>query len=332
MSPNLKAFLRVIREGESSQTDDAYRMIVGGGRFIDFKDHPRRLVDLPKLGVKSTAAGAYQFLSRTWDECVTSLRLPDFSPASQDAAAVFLITRRGALADVEAGRLEVALRKCAREWASLPGSPYGQPTITLKRAVETFLRWGGTLAPTQGAQAPTAPKEQPMAPFLKVALPALIELVPKLGKIFGSGSEVAERNIRAAETVAAIAKDVTDTVNEQAAIEKLTKDPELRATFEQEVTARWGELTEYGGGVQAAGQRNLVAPGASRNPALWVTAAILPLVYMTVWKVLDGEFAPEVKSMVVAAVVLGALGAVTAFWLGSSYGSQKKDERIQNGN
>ena len=31
--PNVAAFLRVIRAGESSQTDDAYRMMFGGGLF-----------------------------------------------------------------------------------------------------------------------------------------------------------------------------------------------------------------------------------------------------------------------------------------------------------
>lgn len=146
MSPNMQAFLRVIREGESSQTDDAYYMIVGGGRASTLVDHPRKLVNLPKLKVKSTAAGAYQFLSRTWDECARALCLPDFSPGSQDAAAVFLIKRRKATADVEAGRLRAALAKCALEWASLPGSPYGQPTITLQRAAKVFTHWGGTLA------------------------------------------------------------------------------------------------------------------------------------------------------------------------------------------
>ena len=129
-SPNVRAFLRVIRAGESDQSDDAYRMIVGhtGARpslAESLQDHPRIPVHLPRLGVTSTAAGAYQFLSRTWDECARALALPDFGADSQDLAAVYLIRRRGALDDVLSGRIPEALEKCAREWASLPGSPYG---------------------------------------------------------------------------------------------------------------------------------------------------------------------------------------------------------------
>lgn len=95
--PNVRAFLRVLRAGESDQTDDAYRMIVGhtGARpslADSLADHPRIPVHLPRLGVTSTAAGAYQFLSRTWDECVRALGLQDFGPQSQDLAAVYLLS------------------------------------------------------------------------------------------------------------------------------------------------------------------------------------------------------------------------------------------------
>jgi muramidase (phage lysozyme) len=65
---------------------------------------------LGKNQYTSTAAGAFQFLSRTWDECAKALGLTDFSPASQDLAAVFLIDRRKALDDVLAGRFDEAVR------------------------------------------------------------------------------------------------------------------------------------------------------------------------------------------------------------------------------
>lgn len=58
-----------------------------------------------------------------------------------------------------------------------------------------------------------------------------------------------------------------------------------------------------------------------------VTAAILPLVYWTTWRVLTGPFSVEVQSMVVGAVVSGGLSSVTGFWLGSSASSQRKDEK-----
>lgn len=145
---NVRAFLAVIRDGEGTADADGYRRLFGGRLFDSFADHPReRITARSGAGfITSTAAGAYQFLERTWDECADALDLPDFSPASQDAAAVFLIRRRGALGDVVAGRFNEAVRKCAREWASLPGAPYGQPTRTMQQAQAVFERAGGVYA------------------------------------------------------------------------------------------------------------------------------------------------------------------------------------------
>jgi len=123
---NASAFLWMIRINEGTADNNGYSTLVGGGQFDSFADHPRVLVALPRLGIKSSAAGAYQILRRTWDEVAKGLGLPDFSPQSQDRAAVKLIRQRGALGDVRAGRFGAAVEKCRKEWASLPGAGYGQ--------------------------------------------------------------------------------------------------------------------------------------------------------------------------------------------------------------
>lgn len=153
---NVAAFLQMIRAGEGTDGAVGYRALFTyhpvknpGMLFDSFEDHPRRKITGTFKGgltLTSTAAGAYQFLERTWDECAAALDLPDFSPASQDAAAVYLIKRRGALADVKAGRFDAAVAKCAREWASLPGSPYGQPVKTLDQARAVYEANGGSYA------------------------------------------------------------------------------------------------------------------------------------------------------------------------------------------
>lgn len=142
--PNVQAFLRVIRRGEGTAGPDGYRTLFGGGLFNGYADHPR--IKVSKSGYTSTAAGAYQFLSSTWDETKRVMGLPDFSPASQDRGAVGRIVYRGALADVKAGRFEQAIRKVAREWASMPGSPYGQPVISMTTAKNTYAAAGGAFA------------------------------------------------------------------------------------------------------------------------------------------------------------------------------------------
>lgn len=145
---NVAAFLQMIRAGEGTADRDGYRRLFGGELVAQLADHPRRRVTKPLGGrtITSTAAGAYQFLERTWDEVAAALELADFSPASQDVGAVYLIRRRGALADVRAGRFEAAVAKCAKEWASLPGAPYGQPTKTLDQARQVYAAAGGAFA------------------------------------------------------------------------------------------------------------------------------------------------------------------------------------------
>ena len=132
--PNVKAFLALIKHTEGAD----YDVLFGGEVFEGFEDHPRRKITR-KLGGKmltSTAAGAYQFLARTWDECAQALSLPDFSPESQDQGALFLIDRRRAMLDVLQGNWESAIAKCNKEWASLPGSPYGQPTKSMQKCLD----------------------------------------------------------------------------------------------------------------------------------------------------------------------------------------------------
>jgi len=337
---NVIAFLAVIRDGETSHTDDAYRTMFGGGLIESLADHPRKAVtkQLGRQKITSTAAGAYQFLQRTWDECVDALGLPNFGHQSQDLAAVFLINRRSALEDVIAGRLNNAIAKCNREWASLPGSPYGQPVMTWDRALAVFQRAGGFVdfgsdrsKTTPAAPAPTKEATaMPFPAFLAAALPALIEAAPKLGRIFSSGSETAERNLKAAEMVVDIAKEAVGAKNEQELVEVIKSDPVAVQTVRDAIEANWGRIDEMGGGIQAARDANIA--GATippkRNMALWVTLLLLPLVYGTVGAVLFGpNWSDDVRAMVVSSVVTGVLGGIMGYWLGTSFSSARKDER-----
>lgn len=151
---NLHAFLDMIAvsEGTKGRGDDGYNIIVGGGTFGSYADHPRIVVQT-RYG-KSDAAGRYQIMAavpgqittNTWDWVSRSLGLPDFSPASQDAAAAELIRRRGALSDIYAGNIASAISKCRKEWASLPGAGYGQGENSLSYLLAAYQNAGGSLA------------------------------------------------------------------------------------------------------------------------------------------------------------------------------------------
>lgn len=142
--PNVRAFLRMLRYGEGTADEHGYYRLVGGRNVTALDDHPSITVSLNRQ-LKSTAAGAYQILSRTWEEMQRLYGWPDFSPQSQDECAVALMTRRRALGDVMAGRIKTAIRKCNKEWASLPGSPYGQRTETLADALKYYGQHGGVV-------------------------------------------------------------------------------------------------------------------------------------------------------------------------------------------
>lgn len=145
MNPNMKAFLMTIRYAEGTNGPDGYRTMFTGRLFDNgYVDHPR--VANCAGSLCSTAAGAYQFLSNTWDYLSVRLNLSDFSPQNQDLAAIELIREKGALNDVLEGRFETAITKVNRVWASLPGSPYGQPTKTMAQLETAYSNYQGNFA------------------------------------------------------------------------------------------------------------------------------------------------------------------------------------------
>lgn len=360
--PNVRAFLRMLRHGEGTADDDGYRVMFGGAHLVgldgqpgtadDFADHPRQLITR-KLGgkpISSTAAGAYQFLSKTWDGLVRQYGFADFTPANQDLGAVALILGRKALDDVIAGRFDAAVAKCNREWASLPGSPYGQPVVTLARARQEYEAHGGTYATAQPEPATSAadwinpeaiaadtispqPQETPMAPFVAAVLPSLIDLVPKLGKLFSSGSETAERNVKAAEIVVAAAKEAIGARNEQELMETIKGDPAAAAAVRNAIEAQWFKLEEVGGGIEAARQANAVylqpgAPGFWMNPAFWVSLLFLVMPFLILADMLfvhPDSYNDTLRIQIVTAT-LALLSVVGAYWLGTSFSSQRKSD------
>lgn len=156
MNANRKAFLAMIAVSELGaellkKSDHGYNVIVGSTAkkpvlFDSYADHPRVLVNLPKLGIKSTAAGRYQILMRYYDAYKKTLKLQDFSPQSQDLIALQMICECGALPDVDKGRFAVAVNKCRSRWASLPNSGYGQHENNLDDLRLAYVNAGGVVA------------------------------------------------------------------------------------------------------------------------------------------------------------------------------------------
>lgn len=146
---NEKAFLDMLAYSEGvASGQDGYRTLFGGALMDSLADHPRQFFTFTNSRgetLRTSAAGRYQFLMRTWDTLQRRLGLPDFGPASQDAAALELVRERGAQLDVQAGRIQAAITKCAPIWASLPGAGYAQPERKLPTLIAQFSAAGGNM-------------------------------------------------------------------------------------------------------------------------------------------------------------------------------------------
>lgn len=150
---NVVAFLDMLAWSEGTDNgrqvtrDRGYDVIVGGGLFNGYKDHPRVLVPLPKLKISSTAAGRYQLLRRYFEAYRKTLALKDFSPLSQDLIALQQIRERRALPLIQAGRIVEAIAAVRNIWASLPGAGYGQHEHKLDALLTVYRARGGAVSP-----------------------------------------------------------------------------------------------------------------------------------------------------------------------------------------
>ncbi|WP_180116457.1 glycoside hydrolase family 104 protein [Acinetobacter sp. YH12140] len=132
-NPNVRKMLGVIASAEGVK--HGYHTMFGNERLSDLSKHPGILKEFTQTDGKknkTSAAGRYQFLGPTWNSLAKQLGLKDFSPKSQDIAAVALLAQNGALPHVLKGDIPTAVKKSGGTWASLPSAPdsYKQPKKT----------------------------------------------------------------------------------------------------------------------------------------------------------------------------------------------------------
>lgn len=157
-NPSVRRLLQTIRFAEGTAGPKGYQTKFGGGLFNDFNRHPDQSVS--SGGYTSTAAGAYQFLTPTWQSVSSKLGLKRFGPQEQDIAATYLAHQRlkpigGFSALEKQGMSPQVSAALAPEWASFPtlkgSSYYGQPSKSIK---ELQAQYGITPGPSTGAPQP----------------------------------------------------------------------------------------------------------------------------------------------------------------------------------
>lgn len=333
-SANVKAMFRVIRSGESWNDDEnpgsehdekAFRVRYAGWNpetrrynprafFDSFDDHPR-IFELTPTGKKSSASGAFQIVATTWDDLRRQFPWlgPKFTPFEQMLAAALLMYRRGALDDVIDGRLEEAVAKCGKEWASLPGSTLedGGSELEWERVRAVWKRWGGgvprIVAVSPGDSPAPAPieekstqarpedvarilaaeraakpkeKEADVAPVLLTMLPAIMQAitqaVPALATLFGKNAEKVQDKIEAASAIVDIVTTATGSVNAQEAVEKIAADPQVAAKAKAAVLSDpvvMMMLGEAGGG-GIDGARAFVTANANNPQTIGILSVV----------------------------------------------------------
>jgi len=161
---NAMALLEAIKRSEGTKEAGEYACLYGSTpgaprTFASFDDHPRIAQRISASDPRwTTAAGAYQFMAispipgggsthvDTWDRLKAKLSLPDFSPASQDAAALELLRECGALGRLAVGDLSGAVSRAKGIWASLPGANYaGQGMRSMAQIAQWYGDAGGVV-------------------------------------------------------------------------------------------------------------------------------------------------------------------------------------------
>ena len=188
-------------------------------------------------------------------------------------------------------------------------------------------------APADPAQEKTT---MPLPLIVGALLPSLIEAIPKLSALFGSGSDVQERNVAAATTVMQIVQDATGARNAQEAVEMIQSDPQALQAATKAVQDGWFTLTESGGGGITGAREADAAFAASGRKSIESPAFILSLVLLAmpfmllvdVFYVHPDSYSGELRTQIITGVLM-VISMVSGFWLGSSFGSMKKTEAAE---
>ena len=170
------------------------------------------------------------------------------------------------------------------------------------------------------------PKGSPMAPIIAALLPSLISAIPKLGALFGSGSDVATRNVKAAEIAFTVAKEALGSTNEQQVIEQLKADPAAVTVVAKAIEDNWFQLSEAGGGgIDGARKADAAVSAAGdmlHSPSFWISVLLLPLVYMIVANLIGilgaSTWSDDARAGLTGSIVGSIIGGVVGYYFGQT--------------
>jgi muramidase (phage lysozyme) len=129
-TPVIRAFIDLIawKEVPDSLALKSYSANNFSGYFTD-----QDIADgggFPKTAGTSQNVGRYQFNRGDWQDAkAANSAIKGYSPADQDLLCYYKLGVRNVLAPLAANDLSTAIKNAGKEWASLPGSPFGQVQV-----------------------------------------------------------------------------------------------------------------------------------------------------------------------------------------------------------
>jgi putative chitinase len=294
------------------------------GRFNHARVRDRLRERFPHLGVPDFEAEPERLAEVQW-ACLSAADYWDDKGlnALADAGDFLLITRRinggfNGLADRQA-RWERARR-------ALAAAPVPAPHLEPDNAVAADPGPAAAIADI------TEPPQEAAMPIPAVAvalLPSLVQLIPALGQLFGSGSEVAERNVKAVQLVADTVVQATGSRNLQEAVETMQASPAAVAAAATALEQRWFELVEVGGGIEAARKADQAAMATEgpwwqvfKSPSFLMGCLLLPLVYLVVFSIIglvgDVKWSNDVRASIAGLIVGTIVGGLMGYYFGQT--------------
>lgn len=187
----------------------------------------------------------------------------------------------------------------------------------------------GATRPPDPAPAVPAQPENRMPPFLIPAIVELAKAIPRLGSMFAT-SEVAQRNVKAAELVLDAVVPAVQAGNVQEAVEKIAADPSARVAAEKAVQEVWWQISEAGGGgIEGARKADAAVMQASgpwwqflRSPSFWALVLLVPLVYMLVGSLIGlwgtASWSDDVRAGLAGSIISAVIGGAVGYYWGQT--------------
>ena len=212
------------------------------------------------------------------------------------------------------------------------------PGLLKRRKEERAMFLAGTNIP----EAAFPQETQDMAPLavaiLTQAIPALIGKLPEIASIF-KNPDVRERNVEAVAKVAEVLIQSTGSTNVQEAVEKVQADPEMAATANEALRLNRAEVMDLVERMAKIDDNRVASArefyrGERPVVGKWKFVHILSLVFVmfggaAAWYVLGTSEDVGERTMALQTLLMVGFAGVAGFWLGSSRGSQIKDEHKQ---